>query len=109
MIIDLARDFSPYPAGRFSTDGDFNGEIFREKILVPKLKETISRGAAEKLIIDIDGVRSFGSSFLEEAFGGLIRLKHFTKKEVLNRIEIRTKKTRFHFYKDLITDIIKHG
>ncbi len=29
--------------------------------------------AGEQLVIELDGVRGYGSSFLEEAFGGLVR------------------------------------
>jgi len=33
-IIDIGKDFSRYPAGRYETDGPFNGELFRAKFLV---------------------------------------------------------------------------
>jgi len=66
--ISIATDFTRHPAGREKKDGPFNGELFREEFLEPP----ISRD--EKLIIDLDGTRGYGSSFLEEAFGGLVRL-----------------------------------
>lgn len=65
--ISIANDFSRYPAGRFETDGPYSGEKFRKELLEP----FVSKG--ENLVIDLDGVRGYGSSFLEEAFGGLIR------------------------------------
>lgn len=67
MQISIARDFSPSPAGRFRADGPFPGEAFREDVLLPKLKEV------DELYIDLDGTSGYGSSFLEEAFGGLVR------------------------------------
>jgi uncharacterized protein DUF4325 len=65
--INVARDFSKYPAGRFTADGPASGEAFREKFLLPTLKDKNS------LIIELDGTRGYGSSFLEEAFGGAVR------------------------------------
>jgi hypothetical protein len=66
MKISIAQDFSVYPAGRFRTDGDFSAQAFREDWLVPHFGE-------EPLEVDLDGTRGFDSSFLEEAFGGLVR------------------------------------
>ncbi len=106
-MIDLARDFSPYPAGRFSADGQYSGEAFREDKLVPALEKLIAGGSDEKLVINIDGVRAFGSSFLEEAFGGLLRLGLFSKEEVLRRIDVQSTKPNLSFYKNMILDIIR--
>ena len=39
-----------------------------------------------KLAVDLDGTLGYGTSFLEEAFGGLARLHD--SKSVLDRIEI---------------------
>lgn len=64
--INVAHDFSPYPAGRYRTDGPWNGEKFREDYLLPALK----RGP---VTIVLDGVAGLPSSFFEEAIGGLIR------------------------------------
>ena len=64
----IARDFSRYPGGRFEQDGPFSGETFRSSVLVPAMN------AGETIEIYLDGVRGYGSSFLEEAFGGLVRL-----------------------------------
>lgn len=66
QTIVIARDFSPYPAGRYLTDGDWNGERFREEILLPALK----RGP---VTVVLDGVAGLPSSFFEEAIGGLVR------------------------------------
>ena len=38
---------------------------------IPKVKEAFERG--EQLVVDLDGTYGLGPSFLEEAFGGLIR------------------------------------
>lgn len=65
--ISIARDFSPFPAGRKRSDGPYTGETFREDLLLPKLK------VGTHVILDIDGVEGLPSSFLEEVFGGLVR------------------------------------
>ncbi|MCX7176017.1 MAG: STAS-like domain-containing protein [Proteobacteria bacterium] len=65
--INVARDFSRYPAGRYTTDGPFSGAAFRDDYLLPALR------AGDEVSVELDGVRGYGSSFLEEAFGGLVR------------------------------------
>ncbi|MCX8490847.1 MAG: STAS-like domain-containing protein [Cyclobacteriaceae bacterium] len=83
--ISLADDFSPYPAGRFLEDGPFSGQSFREKFLLPALKSN------DMIIIDMDGSELPGSSFLEEAFGGLVRLGH-SASELVNKLEIKSER-----------------
>lgn len=68
MQIDIGNQFARLPAGRTPNDGRYNGETFRERFL----KGDIAAG--KKLVIALDNVLSFGSSFLEEAFGGLVRV-----------------------------------
>ena len=68
IIIDIGKNFSRYPAGRYETDGPFNGELFRTKFLVPALVNQ------QNTTIDLDNTAGYGSSFLEEAFGGLVRI-----------------------------------
>jgi hypothetical protein len=81
--IKIAQEFSRYPAGRFRTDGPASGERFREDYLIPALK------AGNRLLIDLDGTRGYGSSFLEEGFGGL-RRKGFSEKQIREAIEFKT-------------------
>lgn len=67
-MIRIAFEFSPVPAGRYPSDGPYSGERFREEFLWPIL----AQGASVQ--VDLDGTEGFGSSFLEEAFGGLVRM-----------------------------------
>ena len=67
MKLGIAEMFSPFPGGRFRSDGPFSGQEFREDHLAPALH----RG--DKVIVGLDGVKGLPPSFLEEAFGGLIR------------------------------------
>ncbi len=79
MIVNVAKDFSRYPAGRFKSDGPFSGQHFREDILIPRLRQP------GNLTVELDGTRGYGSSFLEEAFGGLIRAG-LRKEELFERL-----------------------
>lgn len=81
-IIDIAHDFSVVPLGRFPDDSAHNGTTFREEWLVPALKGNAS------VQINLDGVEGYGSSFLEESFGGLVRVHGFKPDEVLSRIKL---------------------
>ena len=82
--ISIANDFSKYPAGRFYQDGPNSGQKFRDEILAPALKDNQNT----KVLVDLDGTRGFGSSFLEEAFGGLVRIHKLSKSELLLKLEI---------------------
>lgn len=69
MDIDLniAKQFSEFPFGRYPAHGDYNGERFREEKLIPALR----RGGV--VTVDMTGARGLAASFLEESFGGLVR------------------------------------
>ena len=75
VVISIPRDFSPYPAGRTPKDGPFNGQRFRDEVLVPAIERAL-RGDG-MVIVDFADADSYSSSFLEEAFGGLARLHKF--------------------------------
>nr|VFJ90739.1 MAG: protein of unknown function (DUF4325) [Candidatus Kentron sp. LFY] len=82
-VLNIAKDFSRYPAGRVVTDGPYSGQGFREGFLVPAME------AGEKFTIDLDGTRGYGSSFLEEAFGGLVRAG-YSSKTILSLLTFQT-------------------
>lgn len=65
--IELAREFSPFPFGRYPKHGPYNGERFRTEFLLPAL------ASGERVEVVLDGARGLSPSFLEEAFGGLVR------------------------------------
>jgi hypothetical protein len=76
VTINIAKDFSKWPAGRFDEDGPFPGEKFRDEFLLPALS------SGKSVIVELDGTRGYGSSFLEEAFGGLVRLGKLTREQL---------------------------
>ena len=81
-VIKIATDFSEEPAGRFYADGPFSGERFREELLVPAL------GSEKSVEVDIDDLEGYGSSFLEESFGGLVRKGYFSSEVLHQRLVI---------------------
>jgi hypothetical protein len=107
-ILKIGIQFSDDPAGRFYTDGDGNGEEFREEVLKPILESYIPKG--KKLSINIDdNVEGYGSSFLVEAFGGLVRNGYFKSDDVMGAIEIECSSEDFLFYKRKIMKYIKEA
>jgi len=76
MRINIRKDFAVAPGLRFRENSKHSGQEFREDVLVPKLRQ--ASGANERLIVDLDGTAGYAPSFLEEAFGGLIRQEGFT-------------------------------
>lgn len=109
MTIDIAKVFSRHPAGRVPADGPNSGERFRDEILVPALKEAMERSDSTPVIVDIDGCRSFGSSFLEEAFGGLARVPLFPFSKALGILVIQSRKPHLQIYKDAILEYLQNA
>lgn len=83
FIINIASDFSETPGPRNITEGDFSGELFRDTILNTIFEQALSQ--KKKIIVNLDGTFGYGTSFLEEAFGGLAR--KYSNVDVLNYID----------------------
>jgi len=83
-MLMIATDFAKLPVGRYPKDGPFNGEKFRLEFLVPKLKDF------DRVVVDLTGTLGAGSSFLDEAFGGLIRDEGFTVSQLEGKLDIRS-------------------
>lgn len=68
------KDFSITPGSRYRDEGkkSHSGQEFREDYLEPLFKEIIEKD--EKLIVNLDGTIGYGTSWLEEVFGGLARI-----------------------------------
>jgi hypothetical protein len=109
-VISVARDFSRYPGGRWRKDGPHSGQEFREDVLTPALTEA-AHDPAIKVVVDIDGAAGYGSSFLEEAFGGIVREKVLEPAVLAKKLEIKSADPVFagfradaiRYFKDAIT------
>lgn len=82
----LANQFSPYLGGRYRDDGPWSGQQFREDYLVPWLTDAIRDH--QRIVLVLDGVAGVPSSFLEEAFGGLLRNTHWTLAQVKSALKL---------------------
>ncbi len=71
ITLSIATDFSKKPGLRYKDKSKYSGELFRESLLKPKYLE--AKKNKVKLVVVLDGVKGYASSFLEEAFGGLAR------------------------------------
>jgi len=100
VTIYVARDFTKLPCIRSRSDGKKSGEEFRDDILLPALRSNA------RVVVDLDGVLSLGSSFLEEAFGGLVRKGYFTAKELTAKLVL---KFQLSSYVDEAWDYIKRA
>jgi STAS-like domain of unknown function (DUF4325) len=100
-VVEYARS----PGGRFRSDGPFSGEWFREEIVRPALTEAIRTGG--RLEIELDGTSGYGSSFLEECFGGLIRKGALEPDLVRRSLVVTAKSPIFAPYKALAERYIR--
>lgn len=82
-ILNIATDFSAEPAGRYRSDGPASGEQFREEQLAPALQ------GEDRVCVDLDDLEGFGSSFLEESFGGLVRLGYFSAEQLHQKLVLK--------------------
>lgn len=76
QIVKVSDKF-PYPGSRFIKLGPQSGEAFKNylhKHLTNCYGSDFSKNINNEFIVDLDGTIGYGSSFLEEGFGGLIRM-----------------------------------
>lgn len=85
-----------YPGPRYKKYGPCSGEEFKEHLLELLKKH-------QHLRVDLDGTLGYGSSFLEEGFGGLIRENNTEIAERLKEVELISNERPY-----LITEIQKY-
>lgn len=80
LTVKVVKDFDPKPYGRTRDDGEASGAEFRERILVPALEKN------DAVHVDLTGYNRYGRSFLDEAFGGLIRENGYTYQSLMSKL-----------------------
>ena len=100
-LLKVSTEFSDIPGPRYIREGLYSGEEFREKILLPRLKDIIN--TEDILEIDLDGTQGYGTSFLEEAFGGLIRENHLSLSDISSHIKFVSEEEPY-----LVDDIMEY-
>lgn len=101
---NIGKQFSANPEGRFYTDGEGNGEDFRENHLLPKLS-ALTAGSKLTIVID-DDVDGYGSSFLTEGFAGIVKYGYMNSEELLSKIDIVYTNEEYKFFADRIVNYI---
>lgn len=81
------RKFTRYPGPRLKEDGNYSGEEFRDEYLLPKYLEAVKNKVCLHVILE--GTKGYASSFLEEAFGGLVR-KGYKKREIRKHLKVHS-------------------
>ena len=107
ITINIAEEFSSVPIGRYEADSYYSGAKFRKKLLLPRFKEALE--SEKTLLIDLKGMTGLGSSFLEEAFGGLVRETQEKPETVLRVIRFTPEGTYFDPYIDNIKEFIRQA
>lgn len=92
LKISIAEDFSPWPSGRYPTDGKFNGETFREEFLLPAIR------SENDIVIFLDGLESYADSFFDEAFGGLSRVHGIDPEKVKRLVTVTSRDKLSSFF-----------
>lgn len=84
ISISIAKDFSLTPGPRSRHEGEFSGDQFLEEKLEPAF--LLARDSGQPLVVDLDGVVGYATSFLEAAFGGLARI--YEPRDVLQTLQL---------------------
>ena len=71
IFLNVVEEFTDSPGARYESEGAFSGARFRQELLYPLLSEALLYN--EVLVVNLDGAYGYGTAFLDESFGGLIR------------------------------------
>ncbi|MGO9263991.1 MAG: STAS-like domain-containing protein [Candidatus Binataceae bacterium] len=107
MVAIRIADHARSPGGRYVKDGPYSGEWFRDQILAEPLRMAVKTG--DVLEVELDKTSGYGSSFLEEAFGGLIRKRIVTSEEARKYLRIVAKSSLYLPYKVLAERYLKNA
>ena len=102
MRIVLANLYGPFLGARFREDGEASGQEFREDYILPALHKLAD---GQRLVINIDAT-SPSASFLEECFGGLIRVEGLERDLILAKIVIEAESEAAQEFKKLAMTFI---
>ena len=94
--ITIGTDYTSVPGGRYIKHGEFSGEHFRETVLVPALRQ------CDRVEVFLDGTKSYMSSFLEEAFGGLIRERGYKFEDLKNRLSVVSRDPKYSIWQSMV-------
>tara|TARA_R110000751_G_scaffold301296_1_gene413562 strand:- start:390 stop:743 length:354 start_codon:yes stop_codon:yes gene_type:complete len=84
----IKTEFSSTPGPRYRKEGKWSGEYLREDFIYPIFLKALSDNS--KVFIDLDGTAGYGTSFLEEVFGGLLRVNELDYDEIISSLELKS-------------------
>jgi hypothetical protein len=87
-VIRISEAYSKTPGPRYIIEGPFSGEKLRQEILLSRIVSAIEGNG--KILIDLDGTAGYGTSFLEEAFGGLLRVNNIPYEQLEKTLEFKS-------------------
>ncbi|WP_083800725.1 STAS-like domain-containing protein [Rhodobacter ferrooxidans] len=99
--INIAKDYTRFPGGRYPEDGKGNGTSFRKKFLVPVMK------SGDHAVVILDGAAGYPSSFLDEAFAGLVRKEGFSAESVLKALRFQATDPGFSRFIEMIESYVR--
>ena len=85
ITINIAKDFTDSPGGRYRSDGSHSGEEFLEDLLRPRYDQ--AKMENKLLVIELDGVFGYPSSFVSGSFGVLSSECKKNGEDLLSRIK----------------------
>ncbi len=86
ITFKIAKDFFPTPGPRYIHEGPYSGELLRQTKFFTLFHDAIRDN--KKIIVDLDGTPGYGTSFLEEIFGGLIREHKLDYAQIISHLDI---------------------
>lgn len=99
-------DFSITPFGRYPTDGKFSGQRFRREVLLPLFRNQ----NIDTIQVDFNGIIPVGSSFIDEAFAGLIRDEGLSFEQVWGRLTVISDFPLYEIQiKEFLNEVLQQG
>lgn len=99
--IVISKDFSLYPIGRTDRDGENHGQRFYKEFLA----EVLKTGTQTEIVLD--GCKSMGSSFLDEALYEMPLKDNFKRNHVQLTLKIIALDPEYQFYKKMAETFIR--
>jgi hypothetical protein len=86
VIFKIATEFSKTPGPRYIHEGPNSGELLRTTKFHKLFVDAIQNN--KMITVDLDNTAGYGTSFLEEIFGGLIREHHLDYNDIMKHLTI---------------------
>jgi STAS-like domain of unknown function (DUF4325) len=84
IMFSIAKQYTRFPGPRYARQGPHSGETLRKKL------GKMLRGNNSIIVIDLDDTNGYGSSFLDEAFGGLVRSEELNPSDLRRRLSFKS-------------------